>query len=445
MPLTQRGRTALAAFDRKFHQIERDELARLLEEPVHAPLVHQVFQAGLFSIGPVAIAHKYPEHGRRKGHRIGRFDQEPAITRELFVAGDAAKFHPEIDSLVQRNPSAAAQRCSVGRNHHAHRHEPDVVCVRNRVHSSPTLKRDVELARQVVHFAVVQNVMVQGMGVGPDVQQFLPVESGRWTGSDVANIVRAGSARGETGLLQARENIENVAGLNLANLKVRPRRERRLPVAIRVGEVGEGNEFFRGEFTGGNTAPEHERLLCRRHVKQPLESESEIVCIIRCRVFGRELQHSIPGIEPVQFVFPKFLFVEVLQRRAMNGLRNGYREIGATRRGIVGERSGRHQAHVGIELALGNAGHQPVQVRFLFPREPLGWCRRRINQHFGGIHDSVGGFDTNGARFIAWLPRVRIKLGVGQTVHVRIMHRQKNLSGPDSGRQKRVGVNTTPP
>ena len=97
-----------------------------------------------------------------------------------------------------------------------------------------------------------------------------------------------------------------------------------------------------------------------------------------------------------------------------------------------------------VVLTLGYAGHQPFQVRFLFPREAFRRSGRRINQDFGATHDSVGDVDPDGARFIARLTRIRIELGIGQPVHLRIMHWQKDLPRSHGRGDEHTGVNTAP-
>ncbi len=61
----------------------------------------------------------------------------------------------------------------------AHRHEPDIIRVRHRVHRAAAFKSDVELARQIVEVAVIQNVMMQRVGKRANVQKFLRINSRR--------------------------------------------------------------------------------------------------------------------------------------------------------------------------------------------------------------------------------------------------------------------------
>lgn len=80
---------------------------------------------------------------------------------------------------------------------HAAGHEPDVIRIRHRVHRAAALEGDVELARQVVELAVIENVVVQRVREGPRVQQFARVEAGSGRRGDVADVVHAAALRRE--------------------------------------------------------------------------------------------------------------------------------------------------------------------------------------------------------------------------------------------------------
>jgi hypothetical protein len=70
-----------------------------------------------------------------------------------------------------------------------HCNEPNVVGVGNRIHSTAAFERDIELAREVVEIAVVQNVMVQGVCIRARVEQLLAIDAGGGRSGDVSYII----------------------------------------------------------------------------------------------------------------------------------------------------------------------------------------------------------------------------------------------------------------
>ena len=102
---------------------------------------------------------------------------------------------------------------------------------------------DVELARQAVERAVVEDVEVPFARVGPRVDQFLRVDAGGRRAGDVADVVGAGAARAEAEILDRLDHRDGVLRLDLADLEIGAGRDMRIAAAVALGEVGEAGEL----------------------------------------------------------------------------------------------------------------------------------------------------------------------------------------------------------
>ena len=116
-----------------------------------------------------------------------------------MVSGDAAEAEPEPDA--GREPEAIL---------HLHRLEADVVGVLQHRDDAAAVEGDVELARQAVERAVVENVEVPLARIGPRVDQFLRIDAGGRRAGDVADVVGAGAARAEAEVLDRLDHGDRV-------------------------------------------------------------------------------------------------------------------------------------------------------------------------------------------------------------------------------------------
>jgi hypothetical protein len=175
---------------------------------------------------------------------------------------------------------------------------------------------------------VVENVVMERLRVRPNVQQLVRRESTIWRRCDVADVVASGSAGSESEFLHAREDFDDIARLELANLQIAARGDVRVAAAEIVREIGEAVKLRGRQITARNPRSQHEAVLSRRDVEQAEILESVSVLGIGKLVFVRVLEQSIPSIEWILVVLPAFLFAEIRKRSAVKrGFTNGFGEI----------------------------------------------------------------------------------------------------------------------
>ena len=109
---------------------------------------------------------------------------DAGLVGEVPVPGDAAQQDAEPDARLDTEAAL-----------HLHGLEADVVGVLQHGDGAGAVEADVELARQAVERAVVEDVEVPLAGVGPRVDQLLRVDAGGGRAGDVADVVGAGAAR----------------------------------------------------------------------------------------------------------------------------------------------------------------------------------------------------------------------------------------------------------
>ena len=119
------------------------------EDLLQAQAVKNVFETRLVAVGAVAVIDEHPHD--RVGHLggIGRLDHDAGFAREVLVAGDAADHEPEPDAGRDAEPVL-----------HLDRLEADVVGVLQHGDETGAVEADIELARQAVERALVENVEV---------------------------------------------------------------------------------------------------------------------------------------------------------------------------------------------------------------------------------------------------------------------------------------------
>ena len=127
-----------------------------------AHLVEHVFEPRLGAVGAVAMVDEHAYH--RIGHfgRVGGFDQHAGVAGEAQMPGKAAKAEPEPDA--RRQAEAVL---------HHDRLEANVIGVFEHGNNAGAVEADIELSRQAIERAVVENVEMPFARVGPCVDQFL--------------------------------------------------------------------------------------------------------------------------------------------------------------------------------------------------------------------------------------------------------------------------------
>ena len=150
------------------------------EKSFKAPGVEQIFQARLGAIGAIAVLDEYAHHRVCRLGGVFGLDDHAGIAREILVAGDAAKHQTEPDARL--DAEAVLHHDSL---------KTDVVGVFQHRYDAAAVETDIELARNAVERAVVENVEMPLARVRPRVEQFLRIDAGRRRAGNVANIVGA--------------------------------------------------------------------------------------------------------------------------------------------------------------------------------------------------------------------------------------------------------------
>ena len=136
---------------------------------------------------------------------------------------------------------------------------------------------DIELARQAVERALVENVEVPFARERAGVDQLLRIDAGGRRAGDIADIVGAGAARAQAEILDRLDHGDGVLGLDLADLQIGAGGDMRIAAAIALGEVGEAGELRVLEDAVRDPQPAHVGVLVRRDVEQAEEAPAEIV------------------------------------------------------------------------------------------------------------------------------------------------------------------------
>ena len=116
---------------------------------VEAPSVEHVFQPRLVAVGTIAIFDEDAHDGVGNADGFIRLENDPGIAGEILVAGDAAERQAEIDARFNAKSFT-----------HLDGLKGDVVGFFQRGDAPSSVKRDIELARQAVERALVEDVIM---------------------------------------------------------------------------------------------------------------------------------------------------------------------------------------------------------------------------------------------------------------------------------------------
>ena len=301
---------------------------------------------------------EHAHHGVGHLGGVGRAHHHAGLARKVLVSGDAAEHQPEPDAPLDAEAVL-----------HLDRLEADVVGVLERGDDAAAVIGDVELARQAVERALVEDMEVPLARIRPRIEQFLRVDAGGGRTRDVADVVGAGAARAQAEIGDRFEHRDRVLRRDLADLDVGAGGDVGVAAAVLLGEIGEARELPVLEDAVRNPQAAHVRALRRRDVEQAVVAPAEIVRRLRRFVLlGLLLQPAI-GVERMLLALELLLLVELaagfdgaVLRANMIGI--GARRFGGTGRAAAGTRRPCHL----------QAGGEALQVSFLFWSEIAGHC-----------------------------------------------------------------------
>ena len=196
--------------------------------------IEHVFQTRLGAVGAIAVLDEQAHHRVRHFAGVARLHQHAGIAGEIVMPGDAAK--PELEPDAGREPEPVV---------HLHRLKGDVVGILQHRNRAGAVEGDVELARQAVERAVVENVEMPFARERPRIDQLLRIDAGGRRAGDVADVVGAGAARAEPQILHRLDHGDRIVRLDFADLNVGARRDVRVAAAVTLGEVGKTGELRR--------------------------------------------------------------------------------------------------------------------------------------------------------------------------------------------------------
>src|SRR5688500_13516671 len=103
-----------------------------------------------------------------------RPNQEPRVAGEISMTRDSTELHAKIHSrLDARRRSRTTERERTFR--HADRDETDIVRVRRDGDAAAIVESDIELSRQSVEVALIENVVMQRLREGSHIDQFIRI------------------------------------------------------------------------------------------------------------------------------------------------------------------------------------------------------------------------------------------------------------------------------
>ena len=277
------GQARLAFLGREADQREGQPLFSLGEKFLNAPSIHQILQSRLLAVRAVAIFAEDANHGGGDGHRLLGPQQQAAILGELLVARDAAKQYAKIDAGGNARPSPTRVAT-----------KPMSLVSATTLMAPPLSKATLNLRGKPVHVARVQNVVVKRIGKRRHIVEFRWVKAGDGRGGDVADVVRAGTARSQTERLYLVENAHDIFWLELANLQVGASRDIGAARAPLRSHLRQAAHLVRGEDTAGNAQPQHEGVLRRSDIEETMELEAEKIVGGRARDSRRHAQRACP-------------------------------------------------------------------------------------------------------------------------------------------------------
>ena len=331
-------------------QRRAEEFLHRREKARHTPAVEHVFQPRLGAVGAVALGDEHAQHSFGNARCVLRPHDDIGGMGEVAMAGDAA----ETQAIVNAGRNTEPVR-------HLHRAEGDVVGVLQHRDASAAVEGDVELARQAVELAVVQDEVMQRSCVRPRVDQLLRIDPRGRAAGDVADVVRAGTARGQADLREAHQHLGRLVRPDLADLQVGARGDVGIAAAQVLGDRRHAAELVRVQDAARDAQPAHVGVLCRCHVEQAEElAEEDVRSLGKARLGS----HRADLVEPIERMLLPLCFLLCGELAAGS---DGAVLCGAMRVGR--RRFDRCQRLAGDGTACLHASHEALQVLLLIRRE----------------------------------------------------------------------------
>src|SRR5262245_46878916 len=133
-----------------------------------------MFEPRAFAIQPISVRDEHAHNRLDYFIDLYRWDDHSQVPRESLVPRRAPKCKTEEDLLPNLN-----------------RFHSDIVGVLDRPDQSSTVERDVELPRQVVKAAVVDDYLGKFLAQWRYIEEFVWINSGRRIGGQVAYVIRS--------------------------------------------------------------------------------------------------------------------------------------------------------------------------------------------------------------------------------------------------------------
>src|SRR5258705_2390892 len=150
----------------------------------HSHAVDHVFQPSLEPVGAVAQIDEHADDGVGDFGRIRWPHNEAGLPGKILVTGDAAHAQAKPDAWLDTEPVL-----------NLHSREGDIVGTFKHGDLAGAVECDVEFSWQSRERAVVENVGVPFAGVLAGVEQFLRIDTCRWSALAGAKVIGAGTAR----------------------------------------------------------------------------------------------------------------------------------------------------------------------------------------------------------------------------------------------------------
>jgi hypothetical protein len=229
-----------------------------------------------------------PQDGVAQRNRLIGSHDHAGLARQVLVAGDAAEAEP----VIHAGRHAETRRDADGG-------ERDIVGLLQHRDGAAAVIGDVELARQAVQLAMMQDEMMQRAGVRAGVQQLVRIDPGGRAAGDVAHIVRPRPARGQADLGQADQHLRRVRGRYFADLQIGPCGHIGKTTTEVGGDVGDPVQLVGRHDAAGDAQAAHEAVLGRGDIEQAVELGQEHVRALGELAFGGQCRDFV---EPVQRV-----------------------------------------------------------------------------------------------------------------------------------------------
>ena len=218
--------------------------------------------------------------GPRDLHALPGFQQHSGLVGELEMTRDAPQLKAEIDLAAGTDG-----------------HKTDVVGILQGRHLSAAIEGDVEFARQPVHLAVIEDVMVHVAAQAARIVELLQVDPRGGTAGDVADVVGARAARGQTEFLHRQQHLHGMARGDLADLQIGARRHVGIAAPQALCRVGKAAHLPGVEDAVGHAQPAHEGILRWRDIKEAvIFSEEDVDALGELSRF-RTRHNLVPAVE----------------------------------------------------------------------------------------------------------------------------------------------------